>query len=231
MKKKNVFLILVSLLFVTNSRAQQSPNIILDDSTKTLKIVTDTLNLLTDIRPRFEDGDVNAIIEIPAGTLDKWELNKLNGKIQWELVGNKPRIVDYLGYPGNYGMIPRTLLSKANGGDGDPLDVIVLGASIERGSIVKCKIIGVLYLLDRGEKDDKLIAVSENTPLYQINSIAELNENYHGISEIILLWFTNYKGPGKMVSKGFGERNNAIKILITAINEYQLNNTDVIKRE
>ena len=46
----------------------------------------------------------------------------------------KPREVKYLGYPGNYGMIPRTLLPKELGGDGDPLDVIVLGPAVERGS-------------------------------------------------------------------------------------------------
>lgn len=223
MKKEIVFLVLLSLLFVINSCYQRNPNKILDSSNKSLKSDKDTLNLLTDFIPRFEDGDVNAIIEIPAGTLDKWELDKSNGKIQWELVDNKPRIVKYLGYPGNYGMIPRTLLSTENGGDGDPLDIIVLGASVERGSVIKCKIIGVLYLMDRGEQDDKLIAVSENSPLYEVNSIAELNENYKGISDIIHLWFTNYKGAKKMSSKGFGERNNAIDILRTAINEYQLN--------
>ena len=182
-------------------------------------------NLLTDFIPLFEDGDINAVVEIPSGTLEKWELNKSNGKIEWELVNNIPRIINYLGYPGNYGMIPRTLLSKEQGGDGDPLDIIVLGPPEERGSVVKCEIIGVLYLMDRGEQDDKLVAVSTNSPLYEVNSIDELNENYIGISEILQLWFTNYKGPGKMESKGFGDKNNAIDILKAAINEYQLCDT------
>ena len=87
---------------------------------------------------------------------------------------------------------------------------------------MKCKIIGVLYLTDRGEQDDKLIAVLSGTPLYGVNSIEELNENYKGISEILQLWFTNYKGPGKMESKGFGDKNSALKILKAAIEEYQL---------
>ena len=39
-----------------------------------------------------------------------------------------------------------------------------------------------------------------------VNNIAELNENYKGISEILRLWFTNYKGSGKMVSEGYGDR-------------------------
>ena len=59
----------------------------------------------------------------------------------WVWINNKPRIINYLGYPANYGMIPKTLLKKENGGDGDPLDVIVLGPPESKGSIVKCKII------------------------------------------------------------------------------------------
>ena len=184
-----------------------------------------TFNLLADIIPKFDDGDVNAIIEIPAGTMDKWELDKLSGELRWELVDNKPRIIDYIGYPGNYGMIPRTLLPKENGGDGDPLDIIVLGPPVKRGSILKCKIIGVLFLSDRGEQDDKLIAVSINSPLYLINDIADLNKNYNGISEIIKLWFTNYKGPNKMTSEGFGTKDIAEDLLSRAIKEYKFNNT------
>jgi len=183
-------------------------------------IDTIPINLLTDFNPTYDDGDVNAVIEIPSGTLEKWELDKTTGQLEWQLINGAPRIVNYLGYPGNYGMIPRTLLSKEQGGDGDPLDIIVLGPPIERGQVVKCKIIGVLYLLDRGEQDDKLMAVSVDSPLYDINNIEELNEKYPGVSSILELWFTNYKGPGIMVSKGFGDKNNAHEILEAAIQEF-----------
>ncbi|MCK8479586.1 inorganic diphosphatase [Psychroserpens algicola] len=182
---------------------------------------TDTINLLTDIKPLSENGDVNAVIEIPAGTTDKWELDKSTGQLQWEMVDNAPRIVNYLGYPGNYGMIPMTLLSKENGGDGDPLDILVLGPPIDRGLIQKCKIIGVLYLKDRGEQDDKLIAVSNDSPLYIVNSIDELNNDFKGISEIIETWFTNYKGPENIESMGFDNKQAATDILMQAIQSYQ----------
>jgi len=172
--------------------------------------------------PRHKDGDVNALIEIPSGTLEKWELNKLNGKIEQEFIHKKARIVDYIGYPGNYGLIPKTLLSKEKGGDGDPLDVLVIGPPVARGSIIKSKIIGVLFLKDQGEQDDKLIAVSEKSHFYKLNDIAELNNNYRGVSEIIRLWFTNYKGPNKMKSTGFGNKLSAEKILNEAILNYQL---------
>jgi len=192
-----------------------------EQSKKELEV--NTPNLLNDITPLLEDGDINAVIEIPAGTIDKWELDKSTGQMKWEVVDDKPRVVNYIGYPGNYGMIPKTLLSKENGGDGDPLDILVLGPPVERGSIVKCKIIGVLYLLDRGEQDDKLIAVSESSPMNEVNSIADLNNDYIGISEIVQLWFTNYKGPGKMESKGFGDKNSALDILSMALDDYASN--------
>lgn len=181
---------------------------------------TNGVNFLTDYEPLYADGDVNAVIEVPAGTLDKWELNKLTGQIEWELVDEKPRIVNYIGYPGNYGMIPQTILAKEKGGDGDPLDILVLGPPAKRGGILKCKIIGVLYLMDQGEQDDKLIAVSANSPLYTVNDLSDLNENYAGISEIIKLWFTNYKGPDRIVSKGFGDKNVAENLLQEAIKEF-----------
>ena len=164
----------LSLLLIKCDSGEPKKN---SNSIKIIEKKENTIfNLLADIIPKFDDGDVNAIIEIPAGTMDKWELDKLSGELRWELVDNKPRIIDYIGYPGNYGMIPRTLLPKENGGDGDPLDIIVLGPPVKRGSILKCKIIGVLFLSDRGEQDDKLIAVSINSPLYLINDIADLNK-------------------------------------------------------
>jgi len=79
--------------------------------------------------------------------LEKWEVDKTDGKMKWEFVDKKPRTINYLGCPGNYGMIPGTLLSKELGGDGDPLDVIVLGPPVERGSIVKCKLTSVKLIL------------------------------------------------------------------------------------
>ncbi len=165
----------------------------------------------------FKDGDINVAVEISAGTLEKWEVDKSDGKVKLEFKNEKPRIIRYLGYPVNYGMIPRTLLSKELGGDGDPLDVIVLRQPIARGRVVKCKLIGILYLSDGREKDDELIAILPGNPLYEVNNINELNRDFTGITEILQLWFTNYKGPGKIESKGFAGKKEALEILKCAI--------------
>jgi inorganic pyrophosphatase len=177
-------------------------------------------HFLNDYEPYCENGDINAVIEIPAGTLEKWEVDKKDGSMRLEFVDEKPRIVQYLAYPANYGMIPQTVLPKELGGDGDPLDVLVLGDACARGDVVACKLIGVMVMLDKGEQDDKLIAVKEGSPYYAVNSIAELNEKFPGITEILKIWFTNYKGNGKIEVKGFEEKHVAEEILESAVREF-----------
>ena len=118
-------------------------------------------------------------------------------------------------------MIPQTLLTQESGGDGDPLDAIVLGPPILKGSIAKAKLIGALKLLDKGDQDDKLVAVSQNSPLYKSNSLEELDEQFPGISNILESWFVNYKGPGKIKSIGLAGTDEARSILQKAIDQYQ----------
>ena len=164
--------------------------------------------------PAFADSkNINVVVEIPTGTNGKWEVDKASGNLMWEFKNGKPRIVNYLGYPGNYGMVPRTSLPKELGGDGDPLDVLIIGSAIPRGSVVEARPIGILKLLDGGEQDDKIIAVWAGSEVGNIKSIEELNEKFNGVMQIIEIWFSNYKGPGEMVSKGFGSADDAYKMI------------------
>jgi len=181
-------------------------------------------NLLTDYQPRDPDGRINVVVEIPAGTNQKWEVTKPKGLLEWEKKKGKPRIIKYLAYPGNYGMVPRTLLPEELGGDGDPLDVLVLGPAFPRGSVLKAKVIGVLKLLDGGEIDDKIIAVDEGNPLGKVNNMRELDQEFPGAKLIIETWFTNYKGPGEMNSLGFAEVDDAEKIIASSINAFERHN-------
>ncbi|HNQ68959.1 MAG TPA: inorganic diphosphatase [Bacteroidales bacterium] len=204
-----------------------------EESNKPVRIVQDTTkrqspyvligekHFLKDYEPICENGDISVVIEIPAGTLEKWEVDKKDGSMKLEFVDDKPRIVQYLAYPVNYGMIPQTVLPKDLGGDGDPLDVLVLGDASERGEVVACKLIGVMIMLDRGEQDDKLIAVKKGSPYYNINSIAELDVNFPGITDILKIWFTNYKGVGKIEVLRFEEKEIAGEILFQAVNEFE----------
>jgi inorganic pyrophosphatase len=178
-------------------------------------------NLLKHSPSKDASGNIQAVIEIPAGRTEKWEVDKKDGNLKWNFKKGRPRVLKYIGYPGNYGMIPRTLLSKESGGDGDPLDIILLGPPINRGEVASAKLIGVLKLLDDGEQDDKLIAVQFNSPLKKADSIEELDERFPGITQILELWFTNYKGNRKMISKGFGNLEEAERILNEASEQYE----------
>ncbi|KAL0284603.1 UNVERIFIED_CONTAM: Soluble inorganic pyrophosphatase 1 [Sesamum angustifolium] len=66
-------------------------------------------------------------------------------------------------YPHNYGFIPRTLCE-----DNDPLDILVLMQEpVLPGSVLRAKPIGLMPMIDQGEKDDKLIAVCADDPEYR----------------------------------------------------------------
>ena len=146
---------------------------------------TKDIDYANDIDPISSSGNINAVIEIPSGTHDKFEVSKETGQIVQDIEDGLPRKIKYIGYPGNYGMIPKTLLSPETGGDGDPLDVIVLGEQLQKGSVVEIKLIGILKMLDEGEVDDKLIAVMVNNSIFSdVNSFNELKKSYQGITAV-----------------------------------------------
>lgn len=175
------------------------------------------------LSPMNDDGSVKAIVEIPSGTSAKWEVSKDNTKsVYWEFKDGAPRVVNYLGYPGNYGTIPGTALPKELGGDGDPLDVLVLGQAVPRGEVINIRVIGVLKMLDGGEQDDKLIAVMiKASPFAGIENMAQLRDEFAGVAEIVELWFANYKGPdGGMEALGYADADEAMKVLETSVAQY-----------
>jgi inorganic pyrophosphatase len=157
------------------------------------------------------DGTYNVAVEIPAGTNDKWETSTTNTHVMfWEFKNGKPRVISYLPYVGNYGSLVN---SRAD--DGDPLDVLVLAPAVRRGAIQKVRIIGVLKVSEPGDTpgtkvmDDKLIAVTDGTPMGTAASLADLDSSYPGVTDIVKVWFENYKGPGAMMFEGWGEAAEA----------------------
>jgi len=170
---------------------------------------------VADYEAQPEVGLIHVVVEIPAGTNDKWEVDKATGRLEWERVEGQPRVVRYLAYPGNYGMIPRTRLPRERGGDGDPLDVVLLGPAVPRGSVVSARPIGVLKLTDDGERDDKILAVATDGPF------EGLDAHYPGVRHIIETWFTNYKGTGRLSSAGFEGRAAAMAVIAEASRYYE----------
>ena len=116
------------------------------------------MNIWKDIdKKRIAPNDFIACIEIEQGSKNKYELDKETGMIILDRV-----LYTSTHYPMNYGFIPHTL-----SGDGDPLDVFVLCSQpIEKLSLVRCYPIGVIYMTDRDETDEKIIAIPYGDPQY-----------------------------------------------------------------
>lgn len=161
---------------------------------------TAALNYLDGINAYSLDSLVQVVIEIPAGCNQKWEVDKKTGQLAWETVTpDSFRVVNYLPYPANYGFVPQTLVSTETGGDGDPVDIFILGTALKRGEIVQVKPIGLINMIDNGEHDSKLLAVPiSGGPFVGLTTLEELKTAYPGVLEIITLWLTNYKGPNKV---------------------------------
>ena len=181
-------------------------------------------NFLHGIEAVNEDGNFNAVIEIPAGSNEKWEISKNGSTIELELKNGVPRVIDYRGYPFNYGFVPKTIVSVDDGGDGDAIDIIILSQKkLKRGMIVPVKVIGMLKMKDKGKIDNKIISVLVGSKFEKSNSIKKLDELYPGILEIINKWFENYKGM-KIVTSGFVRKKDAIEFLTRGQNFYEKNN-------
>jgi inorganic pyrophosphatase len=109
--------------------------------------------------------EFNSIIEIPFGSSVKYELDKVSGLIKLDRV-----LYSAVYYPANYGFIPQTLAE-----DDDPLDVLVLcQETVVPLTLIHARTIGLMTMIDQGEKDHKIIAVATEDP--EFNSYKEAQE-------------------------------------------------------
>ena len=170
-------------------------------------------NFLFDYKNFITPNTVNVVIEIPKNTNEKWEVSKIDGSLEHEFFMGAPRIINYLPYPINYGMIPRTVLPLKLGGDGDPVDAIVLGEALPRGEVVETKVLGLIKMRDMGEVDDKVITVHKKSDYFKFNSIEEIQENNPKILNNIIAWFQNYKGNNLVKIDGVVSNVEAIGLI------------------
>lgn len=178
-------------------------------------------NYLTGFQALPEPGFIHVVVEVPAGTDEKWEVSEDGRQLQWEQEGGVGRVVRYLAYPANYGMVPRTRLTREAGGDGDPLDVLVLGASIARGTVLLARPIGVLRLFDDGEQDDKVIAVPTSGALADVRDLAALERELPGALGILETWFLNYKGVGRTELRDTAGAEAALQVIRAASESFE----------
>lgn len=159
-----------------------------------------------------ENGNLQAVIEIPAGCSKKYEYQAATNSFVMDKKDGKQRIVQYLPYPANYGFIPSTMMDNQKGGDGDALDVLVIAQSLETGTIIEIEPLAMLSLRDDNEIDNKIIAIPKCREMQIIssNSLQLMEKKYPGVKEIIELWFCNYKGNGQTKALGWYDEKRAI---------------------
>jgi len=178
-------------------------------------------NLIHDIDNSLKEQTINIVVEISKNTSSKWQISKIDGSLEHEFFMGEPRIVNYSPYPVNYGIIPRTVIPINKGGDGDPLDAIILGKEIEMGKVMKVKVIGVLKMTDFGEQDDKIIAVQLNDEFSKYNEINELKKSNNNLLDEVILWFQNYKGENIIKVAGYESSIEAVNLIMMGSRYYE----------
>lgn len=151
--------------------------------------------------------EVNVFIEIPQGVSIKYEFDPEIGAV----VVDRFLYTD-MNYPFNYGFIPNT-----KGGDGDPLDVLVLSKKpVAVGVIIAARPVGMLATEDEEGQDAKLIAVPlpKIDPTFaHVNDISDVDKK---ILDDIMHFFETYKKnePGKWVKvSGWKGKAEALEVI------------------
>lgn len=155
---------------------------------------------------------VTAIIEIPKGSKNKYELDKESGLLKVDRV-----LFSSVHYPANYGFIPQTFCD-----DQDPLDILVLGQeAVYPLTLMRAKPIGLMQMIDMDEEDDKIIAVHADDPEFaDYSDIHQLPK--HKMKEL-QRFFEDYKmleHKAVRVERFLG-REPASKIILQAIQLYK----------
>lgn len=158
---------------------------------------------------------VDAIIEIPYRSRNKFEVDHKTGRIKLDRV-----LYSAMAYPAEYGFLENTLAL-----DGDPLDILVIGTEpTYPGCIVPARVIGYLEVIDRGYKDYKLISVVDPDPRY--NEVNELKDLSSFMLDEIKNFFENYKVLQNMevIVKDYHGKEEALALIETCKKRYEENN-------
>jgi inorganic pyrophosphatase len=155
---------------------------------------------------------IDVVVEIPRGSQNKYEFDHETNAIRLDR-----HLIVSMGYPAEYGFIPDTL-----GGDGDPLDVLVLTAyPTFPGCVIEVRLLGVCVMSDEKGEDAKLIAVPTYDPAWKFaNDISDVPQ---ADLDRIKHFFTVYKDldEGKWVKvEQYLGREAALAELAASIERY-----------
>jgi inorganic pyrophosphatase len=169
------------------------------------------LESLFDKIPPFDEetGDLHVVIDTPKDSRNKYKFDEKLGVFK---LGGVLPVGAF--FPFDFGYIPNTL-----GGDGDPLDVLVLmDEPAFVGCLIPSRLIGVIEAEQteedgKTEKNDRLIAVAANSRVHQnIKSINDLNDTLIDEIEYFFVSYNTAKGK-KFKPLGRFAANKAKKLI------------------
>lgn len=153
----------------------------------------------------------DALIEIPRGSRNKYEFDFELKKMRYDRM-----LYSAMTYPIDYGFIPETYAP-----DGDPLDVLLLVTEPTfPGCMIEVKPIGIMYMLDGGDADDKILCVPVTDPVAnKIESLSDVNP--HTLKEIEH-FFKVYKNleNKEVIVKGWDDVAKAKEVIASCYNSY-----------
>lgn len=156
------------------------------------------------IPPQPKPGILNVLIEIPAGSKNKYEFDKELNAFTLDRV-----LYSAVSYPCDYGFVPNTL-----GEDGDPIDGLVfMDQPTFPGCVIPARPLGMLVMIDGGDRDEKILCVPVKDPRY--NHVKTLNDVAPHRLEEIAEFFRTYKNLERKVTEIQGwEGVDAVNALI-----------------
>ncbi len=160
----------------------------------------------------FENKIVDAFIEIPTGSQNKYEFDPETGKFKLDRVLYSP-----MHYPTEYGYLENTLAL-----DGDPLDILVYTTfPTFPGCVIETRVIGVLKMSDDKGQDEKLLGVPVNDPRF--DHIKDLNDMPEHVLKEIAHFFQVYKDleNKETVIEGWEGPEEAAKLIDECIARYK----------
>ena len=155
---------------------------------------------------------INAVIEIPRGSRNKYEYDAVYNVFRLDRVLASP-----MHYPTAYGFVPSTLFT-----DGDPVDVMVLIDEVTFvGCLIEVRPLGVMRMIDAGKVDDKIIAVPIADASYS-HYVSLESMKPHSLEEI-KYFYSHYKNLEGLETQfaGWGGIDYAGDMLMESMSRYQ----------
>lgn len=157
---------------------------------------------------------INAIVEIPKGSFNKYEIDKETGLIALDRANYTAAP-----YPFDYGFAPQTYWE-----DNDPLDIVILTTfPLSPGILVRVRPIAVLDMIDDGESDMKVIAVPTDDKRWEdVNDLQDLNKHALKEYEHFFQTYKSLKGkPAPVETRGYKGKKETLEIINKSVELYQ----------